>query len=101
MTVLMVRFTVKGDAVAAVEAAIHRLFSSIDAEQPKGLRYAFGKLPDGVTFVGVVQLEDGANNPLLGITAATEFRENLKDWVVGEPPAPEPLEVVGSYGLFT
>jgi hypothetical protein len=101
MTVLMVRYKVKGDAVTEVETGIRRLFSVIDEERPEGLRYAFCKLSDGVTFVGVVQLEDGANNPLVGIAAATEFRDNLKGWVVGEPPVPEPLEVVGSYGLFT
>jgi hypothetical protein len=101
VTVLMVQYRVKEEAVPAVETSIHELFSVIDAAQPKGLRYAMCKLPDGVTFLGVVQFDDGADNPLLGIAAATEFRANLKQWVVGDPPAPQPLQIVGSYGLFT
>jgi hypothetical protein len=101
MSVLFTSYEVKEDAVAEVEAAIETMFSAIDGERPAGLRYAMCRLPDGVTFVGVVQLEDGAQNPLLGIAAAAEFRAKLGDWVVGEPPAPEPLEVVGSYELFT
>jgi hypothetical protein len=101
VTVLMVHYRVKEEAVPEVETAIRKLFSVIEAEQPKGLRYAMCKLPDGVTFVGVVQLDNGADNPLLGIAAATEFRANLENWVVGDPPAPQPLRVVGSYELFT
>jgi hypothetical protein len=101
MTVLITSYKVKEDAVAEVESGIERMFSAIDDQRPTGLRYAMCKLPDGVTFVGVVQLDDGAQNPLLGIGEAAEFREKLGNWVVGEPPAPEPLEVVGSYGLFT
>jgi hypothetical protein len=100
MPVLMVRYEVKEDAVADVETGIQKLFSAIDDERPTGLRYAFCKLADGVTFMGLVQFDDGANNPLLGIAAATEFRENLRNWVVGDPPAPEPMDVVGSYELF-
>jgi hypothetical protein len=56
MPVLMVRYEVKEDAAADVEAGIQKLFAAIDAEQPSGLRYAFCKLPDGVTFIGLVQL---------------------------------------------
>jgi hypothetical protein len=97
----MVHYRVKEEAVPEVETAIRGLFSVIEAERPKGLQYAMCKLPDGVTFVGVVQLDNGADNPLLGIPAASEFRANLENWVVGDPPAPQPLHVVGSYELFT
>jgi hypothetical protein len=43
---------------------------------------------------------DGTDNPLPGIAAGKEFQHNLKSWVVGEPPTPQPVKVVGSYHLF-
>jgi hypothetical protein len=98
MTVLMVRYQVRDDSVADVEACVEEMMAAIAHERPQGLRYALGKLPDGVTFVGVVELDDGVENPLPGIPAAREFQAKLADWVVGEPPVPAPLDVVGSYG---
>jgi len=100
VTVLMVRYKVQEESVAEVEAAIQKMITAIEQEQPIGVRYALCKLPDGVTFVGVLELEDGVDNPLPGITAAREFQGNLENWVVGQPPAPQELEVVGSYKLF-
>jgi hypothetical protein len=100
MTVLMVRYTVGEDRVVEVERGIEKMFTAIDREHPDGVRFALVKLPDGVTFVGVLELEDGAHNPLLGIPAAREYQQNLANWVVGQPPVPGRVEVVGSYGLF-
>jgi hypothetical protein len=34
------------------------------------------------------------------VTAARELQQQLARCVVGEPPAPQPLDVVGSYRLF-
>ena len=52
--------------------------------------------PYGETFVALLELEEGVDNPLPGIAAAEEFRENLRNWVV-EPRTWEELEVGGSY----
>jgi hypothetical protein len=100
MTVLMVNYKVREASVAQVEGGIEQMMAAIEHAQPKGIRYALCKLPDGVSFVGILELDDGAENPLPGIAAARSFQGNLADWVVGEPPAPQPLTVVGSYGLF-
>ena len=100
MTVLTVSYEVREDSVADVEAAIGKMMAAIEREQPEGVRYALGKLPDGVTFLGVLELEDGVENPLPGIAAAREFQRSLAGWVVGDPPVPQPLQVSGSYGLF-
>ncbi|MQA86606.1 MAG: hypothetical protein GEV03_18730 [Streptosporangiales bacterium] len=100
MSVQMLRFTANKANVADIEAAVEVMVAAIQEAQPTGTRYALCKLPDGVTFVGFLELEDGMDNPLPGIAAAGEFQQNLKNWVVGEPPAPEQLEVVGSYKLF-
>ena len=100
MTVLMMRYQAREESVAEVEARIEKAFAAIEAEQPAGMRYAMGKLPDGVTFVGVLELEDGVDNPLPGIPAARELQQSLPGLVVGEPPVPQPVHVLGSYGLF-
>jgi hypothetical protein len=99
MTVLVVQYKVKEDSVAEVEAGIDRMMAAIETEQPTGIRYALGKLPDGLTFLGVVELQDGVENPLPSIPAAREFQLKLRDWVDGEPPTPAPLHVLGAYGL--
>lgn len=100
MTVLMVRYEVEKESVADVEAGIETMMAAIDQARPAGIRYALCKLPDGVTFVGVLALDDGVDNPLPGIAAARRFQEDLRSWVVGAPPTPEPLDVIGAYQLF-
>jgi hypothetical protein len=100
VTVLMVRYQVREESVAEVEAGIEKVMAAVEAEQPAGVRYAMGRLPDGVTFVGVLELEDGVDNPLPGIPAARELQQRLPGLVVGEPPVPQPVQVVGAYRLF-
>lgn len=99
MSVSLVHYTVQEDRIAEVEAGIRKMFSALEQEQPDGVHFALCKLPDGVTFVGVVEL-DGTDNPLFGVASANEYRDSLPNWVVGQPPAPHPLEVMGSYRLF-
>lgn len=99
MTVLIVRYQVREDSVAEVEAAIDEAVAAVATEAPD-VGYAMGKLPDGVTFVGVVALPDGADNPLPAIPAARELQRRLPEWVVGDPPVPQPLHLVATHGLF-
>lgn len=100
MSVQLVRFTAHQANVADIEAAIKPMIAAVHAAAPTGTRYALCKLPDGITFLAILELADGTPNPLLGIPAATEFRENLTGWVVTAPSPPEQLDVVGSYRLF-
>jgi hypothetical protein len=98
MNVMTVRAKVKAESAADVEAAVRRMFAAIDEAQPRGVRYASCRLPDGVTFVVLLAL-DGADNPLPAVPEFREFQEKLKTWVA-EPPIAEQLTVVGSYRLF-
>ena len=70
-----------------------------DAAAPQGVRYASCKLPDGETFVILLELDDDADNPLLAVPAFRDFQATLQDWIA-EPPAVEQLTPVGSYRLF-
>jgi quinol monooxygenase YgiN len=99
MSVRMIRAKIKADKVAELEKAVKELFTAIEAAQPQGVRYASCKLPDGVTYVILLALDDDENNPLGAVPAFRDFQENLKTWIAG-PPAIEQLTPVGSYRLF-
>jgi len=99
MSVIMIRATVKADSVVAVEASARKMFAAIEQAQPRGVRYASCRLPDGVTFVALLALEDGIDNPLPALPEFRAFQDSLKNWMA-EPPTAEPLTVVGSYRLF-
>jgi hypothetical protein len=99
MSVMMLRPRVKAESVSEVDAAVTRMFSAINQAQPKGVRYASCKLSDGQTYVILLELEDGIENPLPPVQAFRDFQEGLKSWLA-EPPTPEQLTVLGSYNLF-
>jgi hypothetical protein len=95
MTVQMVRFTTTEDHVADVEAGIDAMIAAIGRAQPPGRRYAACKERDGVTFILLLELADGVENPLPAIPEARAFQQQMPTWAA-TPPAPAPLAVVGS-----
>lgn len=99
MSVMMIRPKLKTDSVQAAEAAIKTMFAAIEEAKPEGVRYASCKLADGVTFMVLLALDEGTENPLGTVPEFREFQQNLKDWVV-EPPTADQLTVVGSYRVF-
>jgi hypothetical protein len=98
MTVQMVRFTTTEDHVAEVEAGMDAMIAAIRGAQPAGTRYAACRLGDGATFVLLLELDDGVENPLPGIPEARALQQQMAVWAA-EPVAPEPVTVVGSYRL--
>lgn len=102
MAVFVLRSRVKQESVPEVEAGIGTMIAAIAAEAPDGVKYAYCQHSDGVTFVALLQLADGTENPLPGIAACQEFQQNLRErWLdQSAAPTPDPLTVVGSYGLF-
>jgi hypothetical protein len=99
MNVLLVRATVKAEVVPEIEAAGKRMFEALEREQPQGFRYMICRMPDGVTYVNLWEIDDGATNPLSSLPEAQAFQEGLKTWIA-EPPVYEQLAVVGSYRFF-
>lgn len=95
----MFRSTVKAEHIAEIEAAAGRLFAAVHRERPDGLHYASCRLSDGVTYVILLALDDGVENPLPALPEFAEFQEGLKRWLAG-PPTTERATVVGSYRLF-
>ena len=96
MSVLMVRAKVKPEHVQELDVAAERMFAAIEKLAPEGIRYASGRLPDGVTYVALLQVNDGVENPLPALPEFQAFQAGLQSWV-SEPPAAEPLAIVGSY----
>lgn len=99
MSVLIVRSTVKADVVDEVDAAIERMFAAIEQAQPAGVRYASCKLSDGVTYLALLELKEGTENPLPALPEFRDFQDMLKNWMA-EPPTPDRATVIGSYRLF-
>jgi hypothetical protein len=99
MKVLMVRSEVRPDAAADVEAAVKRLFAAIERERITGIRYASCRLSEGSTYVALLQVDDGVENPLPDLPDFREFEASLNGWIT-EAPVLEPMTVIGSYRLF-
>jgi hypothetical protein len=81
-----------------MEAAATDMFTAIKQAAPHGVRYASCRLPDGVTYVALLELDD-ADNPLAAVPAFRKLQEGLEDWLA-EPPVIEQLTPVGSCRLF-
>jgi len=99
MSVRMIRVKIEAGKGAEVEQAVKEVFAEIEAAQPQGVHYASCRLPDGVSYVILLGLDDDEHNPLFALPAFRAFQENLKGWLA-EPPAIEPLTPVGSYRMF-
>jgi hypothetical protein len=97
--VQMARFKVKPERATEFEEAAKRLFADIQEKLPDGMRYTLGRLSDGVTYVGLLELDDGIENPLPGLPEGKKFLESLPTWAA-EPPARDQLTVIGSYRFF-
>jgi hypothetical protein len=98
MTVLIVGYQVPDEGVAPVTAAVEKAFAAVAAQAPAGLKYAYYRRAGSNEFTALVELAEGAENPLFGIEAARELQATVAKWAIGETPAPQPLDVLGSYG---
>lgn len=99
MSVLIVTAKVAPEHAGDLEAAAGKMFAALDREAPQGIKYASTRLADGVTYVAVLEVADGVDNPLPGIPEFVEFQQGLRGWVA-EPPAAGPATIVGNYGFF-
>jgi hypothetical protein len=99
MTVQIVRAAIKPGHTADLEAAAAKVFTALGELQPPGLRYASLRVAAG-SYLILLEVEDGAENPLPSIAAFQEFQAGLQGWLAG-PPVIESASVVGSYRVAT
>ncbi len=95
----MARFKVKPDSVREFEEAAKRLFAALERKLPKGIHYALCRSSDSVTYVGLLELDDGVDNPLPALPEGKKFLESLQNWII-EPPIRDQLTGIGSYRSF-
>src|SRR4051812_49536733 len=99
MSVHIAQAKIKTERVAEIRAAASEMFAALDAARPEGVRYAWGVLPDGETFVVLVQVDDGVENSIPDLPEYQALQERLVGGLA-ESPDSQPLTVVGSYRLF-
>ncbi|GAA2377065.1 hypothetical protein [Dactylosporangium salmoneum] len=93
----IIRYTTRPDAAEENQRLVAAVFAELAQQRPHGLRYAAFRLADGVTFVHVVQREEGGAE-LSDLVAFKEFAAGAGERVaVG--PAREEATVVGAYNF--
>jgi hypothetical protein len=95
MSQMMVRYTVKPEHVEHNEELVRAVYAALDEARPDGLRYATFRLDDGVTFVHIVETEDGTD-PLPGLPAFQRFVEGIGERC-DEGPTPAKMSAIGTY----
>ena len=98
MPTLMVRYEIDEDGVDDVVKAVEAAFATVHEQRPEGIRFSYWRRAGSTEFVSVLELDDDVENPLFAIGAANEMRSVIAKWVVGDPPTPQPLQLLGSYG---
>ena len=99
MSVTMVRAKAKDGTLEEAEAAARDLFATLNRVRPEGLRYASTRVADSSTYVILLELAEGIEDPREALPEFVRFLEQIPGWVDG-PPVVEQLDVVGSYNLF-
>jgi len=78
MTVTMVRQKVKDGSVEEAEASVRDLFATLDRVRPAGVRDASTRVVDSSTFVILLELAEGIEDPRPAIPEYLRFLEQLK-----------------------
>lgn len=98
MTVQMVRFRTSAEHADSVGEQITALFAAVRTAAPEGMRYLALRESDEPAFTLILELPDGAENPLPAIPAAAAFREWLAHHT-SDDPRPRACTVLGWYSV--
>lgn len=96
MSLQTIRFVTSPEQSSAVTEQIEALFAAVHAAAPPNMQYIALRETDGPVFTLILELADGAENPLLSVPAAVDFR----NWLPGQTDddlAPRSCTVVGRY----
>ncbi len=85
MSVQMAQVKISAESVTDVQEATTKMFAAINAAEPEGIRYASLLLADGETFVAVVQVDDGVENPIPGFPESGRSRKSSRPRVPSRP----------------
>jgi hypothetical protein len=93
---VMVRYTVRADQAEENARLIGEVFAALRRATPRGLTYSAYTLEDGVSFVHVASMVDGASNPLQQLAEFKAFTAGVKERCE-VPPVTTTLREIGSY----
>jgi hypothetical protein len=96
MTRRMVRYRVRPADAALNEELVRGVFAELRELRPEGLRYSAFVLDDGVSFVHIVEHEDGAN-PLPEMQSFKRYTATVRERCEEQPVVSE-LREIGSVG---
>jgi hypothetical protein len=96
MRSVIVRYRTKPEFADENARLVRAVFAALADAHPAGIRYTTYVLADGVSFVHVANIDDGANNPLNHVDAFAAFQKDIKTRCV-EPPVVTEVTIVGSY----
>jgi hypothetical protein len=94
----MIRYRVKPDQAATNVELVREVYDELHGDRPARLRYATSQLPDGVSFIHLVETED-EHDPLPHLPAFQRFREGIRERCQEAPVVTE-LHELGSFRLF-
>lgn len=99
MSVMMIRYQVAEAGVPELLGAIEATFEALAAKRPAGVRFAYGRRAGSTEFFALLELDEGVENPLLGLAEAGALQATVAKLAVGDPPKPQPVERLGAYGF--
>ena len=95
---IIVRYKLKTGKAEENEQLVKEVYKQLHQDKPEGFNYATYKLEDGLTFMHVAIIEDGAKNPLPGLQAFKNFTGGVNDRC-DELPVVNRVTEIGSYGF--
>jgi hypothetical protein len=96
MQTTIVRYKLKADRVEENEKLVRAVYAELGEVKSADFSYSTYKLEDGVSFIHIAHLADGAKAPLSGIKAFQEFQQGVKDRCEELPIVSKATEI-GSY----
>ena len=96
MSLQMVRFRTDSGTAAEVRSQLARVFAALRAASPQDVVYTAYSSQPGQDFILALEMEEAAQNPLVGLPQASQLR-HLISRAAGAPVLPEPFTVMGSY----
>lgn len=99
MPTLFVRYQTRDGGAEDVLAAVEKAFNAVNAARPDGIRWTYWRGPGENEFGAILWLADGVENPLFTIGEARLVQAAVAGAVAGDPPSPQPITMIGSYGL--
>jgi hypothetical protein len=74
MTTVMMHACAEPEPAVKIETAVTAMFSAIKEEKPEGIRYTAYRVGDAPTFVMLLEVQEGFENPLPAIAAVGRFQ---------------------------